>query len=625
MIQFDFLRLKSAEKIIEQIKAYPIVSFDIFDTLLKRDVLNPTDVFKIVGNMHDDKDFFEKRIKAESLARQNIASEEISLDDIYEILGDKYSTYKFNELTVEQSILKINPLIYKVYKWCRQQGKIILVTSDMYLPASFLKAILRFNNIEYDFCYISSEYGYQKVSGNLFKKELTDLGISSKEIVHIGDSLKGDYLGAYKAGIKGILIPKKINFTKLVDITKKQQQLQFNTFINNNLKNEDNIYYELGYAYFGPVLFGFSKWLHNMAKGRKVFFFARDGYLVQILYKNLYPNDENEYIYLSRRSLSVPLLWKHSEWGEFNKCITLTRYFTVQTFIERLGLPAENYLDQIKECGLTLDTQLKEKKFLYNSKLKRLYDSIKQDIIKNSKEEFNALAVYFHEKEFYGDLVIMDIGWNGSMQKYLIEIMEILNRNVKITGCYFGMRKKILNNEAYGYFYDSRNMKLEPKISFMQGLFESFFLSQEGSTKRYFLREGRAFVECYSPEYKREDKEYQAFKDIQKGAHDFCINYSKSYVSKNIDFSALKYSGNLIQFGTDPSLSETFLFGDFRFYDTNVVYLAKPEKVSYYLTHPKNFLRDFSYSVWKAAFFKRLLKLNFPYFKIYLLTKLFLK
>lgn len=63
MIQFDFLRLKSVEKIIEQIKAYPIVSFDIFDTLLKRDVLNPTDVFKIVGNMHDDKDFSRKELK----------------------------------------------------------------------------------------------------------------------------------------------------------------------------------------------------------------------------------------------------------------------------------------------------------------------------------------------------------------------------------------------------------------------------------------------------------------------------------------------------------------------------------------------------------------------------------
>ena len=37
-----------SEKIIEEIKYYKAVSFDIFDTLLKRNVTEPTDVFEII-------------------------------------------------------------------------------------------------------------------------------------------------------------------------------------------------------------------------------------------------------------------------------------------------------------------------------------------------------------------------------------------------------------------------------------------------------------------------------------------------------------------------------------------------------------------------------------------------
>lgn len=48
-----------------KIGKYGIVTFDIFDTLLKRDVLHPTDVFEIVETIyknqyHEDIDF--KRI-----------------------------------------------------------------------------------------------------------------------------------------------------------------------------------------------------------------------------------------------------------------------------------------------------------------------------------------------------------------------------------------------------------------------------------------------------------------------------------------------------------------------------------------------------------------------------------
>ncbi len=208
MYQFDFLRTKKASNIISKVKKYDYVSFDIFDTLLKRKVSHPSDVFALVGERYKNTEFKNKRIMAEKVARKHVSGEEVTLEDIYKELGDEYEDYKRYELQTEIELLSANPPLYEVYQYCREQGKHIIITSDMYLPESFLNKILHKNGIEYERCFVSSEYGVQKITGNLFRKELEVLHISPSEIIHIGDSIRADAIGAWRAGIKFVLIPK---------------------------------------------------------------------------------------------------------------------------------------------------------------------------------------------------------------------------------------------------------------------------------------------------------------------------------------------------------------------------------------------------------------------------------
>lgn len=610
MYQFDFLREQNFSRIIKKLSMYDYVSFDIFDTLLKRDVPKPTDVFKLVGQRFNDTIFQEKRVDVERKVRQKSGKEEITLDEIYDELGKFYKLYKEQELEIERQLLQVNPVVYPLYQYCRDRGKKIIITSDMYLPEKFLKDILYEKGITFDFCFISSAYNAQKVTGNLFKKMLLDVGIEPEEIIHIGDSIRGDLLGARKAGIRSILIPKIMNSNQWIDLKKKKQKTAFNIFINNHLDKKKNLYNQFGYTYFGPILYGFVQWLHHVADGRKIFFFARDGYIVKKVYDTLYPNENTNYIYLSRRALSVPLLWKHSSWEEFSNYITVTRFFTLRTFLKRLGLNPEKYEDVINKSKLEIDMVLRKHDFLQNPNLKALYLQIQNDIISNSKNEFNCFATYFKQKQFQGDIVVVDIGWNGSMQRYLVELMDILKIPVKMNGCYFGMRKTLKYTRVYGYLYDPDRMELEPYISFMQGLFESLFLSQEGSTKRYILDGEKVIPVLNPPEYREVDSEYQAFKAVQEGAIDFCKEYVVSPASQLEFYSAKNYATGLLGFGNYPSLDDVALFGNFRFYDTNVVWLAKPESLTFYLRHPKCFVKDFSYSVWKAGFMKRCFKVK---------------
>ncbi len=80
-----------ADKILKEIKNYDIVSFDIFDTLLKRNVKEPTDVFSYMEKKYQINGFREKRIEAEKAARKKKNGLEISLEDIYAEFGADYS------------------------------------------------------------------------------------------------------------------------------------------------------------------------------------------------------------------------------------------------------------------------------------------------------------------------------------------------------------------------------------------------------------------------------------------------------------------------------------------------------------------------------------------------------
>ena len=61
------------------------VSFDIFDTLVLRNVEKPTDVFSWIDR--ENAGFFEARVQAEKTARQNATHEDVTLDEIYLNMG----------------------------------------------------------------------------------------------------------------------------------------------------------------------------------------------------------------------------------------------------------------------------------------------------------------------------------------------------------------------------------------------------------------------------------------------------------------------------------------------------------------------------------------------------------
>lgn len=273
-----------------------LIAFDVFDTLVIRNVVEPTDVFKMVGG----RSFCYARILAEIIARKLSSKEDITLDKIYRFLPSKY---KNKEIAIEKEVCKPNPEVYDIYKELKAQGKKIYAISDMYLPKHVIEDILKQCGYELDGIYVSSEIGLSKSTGNLFNYFLKDNNYEAKDVLHIGDNKKSDFECAKQVGMKAILIQKHSN--KLTYLNKNKDYYLCG-FANHKINETNDRFEQLGFEVLGPILVSFCQWIHEKNiefNFEKLFFMSRDMHIVYDAYKIMYPEDNFDYIQISRKSL----------------------------------------------------------------------------------------------------------------------------------------------------------------------------------------------------------------------------------------------------------------------------------------------------------------------------------
>lgn len=205
------------------INRYPVISFDIFDTLIERNVKHPLDIFRltgkyILGEKFKD-EFCLERKKAEMKARSTKISGEVTLDEIYEHLDKRYlknkDQLKNMEIQLEIKSCKPKKEMMPYFDHALHNKREIYLISDMYLSSAVLETILQKCKITgYQKIYISNEYRKSKVKGNLFEQVIRDNAISKNNMLHIGDSIRADFIGAHKAGVHAFLIRRKNQFSR---------------------------------------------------------------------------------------------------------------------------------------------------------------------------------------------------------------------------------------------------------------------------------------------------------------------------------------------------------------------------------------------------------------------------
>lgn len=615
-----------SEKINKICEKYNVISFDIFDTLLKRDVMYPRDVFCLVEKLYKVRthishfEFVEKRIEAEKIAKEKSGFEDITLEEIYlEMDLDEIvkGTLKELELEVEKNLLVTNAELKKVFDFCKKANKRIYIISDMYLPKVFIEEALVDNGYSgYVKLFLSNEYRATKKSGNLYKVFLEEENLDANDVLHIGDSRYSDVFSPGKIGIKGYHIKRKrYNTIYLGKKSKKDilEQTALFSFINNHMGLIENRNVRIGYEVLGPILCSYCSWLHRIAKdsNAKIWFAARDMFWFEKAYGILYrENCHNyEYVYVSRKSLRA--LYASVEENILKSGDIFPRdKYSISQITRYMGY-------EIEDINNSQDVDIFEKKYLARDlieykELKNIWNSKK--ILELEKIRSIMAENYLKQEGFLRENIILaDVGWHGTTQFILQEIQKKLGGTGRLFGCYIGDLQgtygRVGKENAHVLYFDENVDKMFSKGTM---LFESLLAATHGTTIDY--REESGKIEPVLAEFNQVE---ETIIKIQNGALRFVEEYKKSLLSDLIDISPEFSRVAFERLVGGPCKEELEALGGIVYDDNGHHKLAMPKPLTKYIFHPKDVLLDVKYAPWRIGFMYRLFKIRLPYGKIY--------
>lgn len=365
------------------------------------------------------------------------------------------------ELELEKKYLKLNTRLVKLLQAQKEKGKKIYFISDIYLDTQHLEKLFEHFEILdlFDGGICSSNVGYCKGSGKLFqkitkKKLLKDLSWLTN--LHIGDNpisdvrsaeQQGSYAHHYKTlhhrplrPIKHILGKLKL-YTKLYNHHRKIRK-DFKKQLNNHTKHlpqNSKILFQTGYT-MGPALMYYISHLDLTSTMKKapIVFLSSEGDYFEKLFKILNINHPHCTLKLFNRintlrafaylSLTQPLI-KYSQ-GIINLFFHGEGKRTLKDLLKSIGI------DPI-ELGLT-DVALQHmpaEKFI-----KRLINTLRKYDHPQLKSKYQAMLREMAEQGVmtHNNIVVADVGWNGTIQILLEQILQLLKKKTKVFGLYLG-------------------------------------------------------------------------------------------------------------------------------------------------------------------------------------------
>ena len=399
-------------ELLKIIPEFDVISFDIFDTLLLRTYFTPSDLWKDMEIKEGALGFAEDRYKADrklyALSREN--GREPIWDEVYAEIP-QWKLLKEKELVYERMAICANPEMLDVWEKAGQLGKKRIITSDMYLPQSFLENILEVNGISgWDGFYLSNARQLKKRDGGLFKKIIEEQGYSATQILHIGDNEEADYSMPKSLGIVAYLYPKVIDkflcecpfirgFVKNPsDIEKRRLTgclaIGWHRF---KCKHSKWSYWNrLGFLFAGTLGYIYMRFVGEEAKQRGIthlMMVARDCYILEKIFNMLYPEIRTDYFYASRISALLAMQY----YGNFGQGVINRRKTALRYFREKMKLDiSEDVAQHFIECGeLPVNVQQIFDQFAQNEQLQLKVYFSRFDISSNNTAIVDGTSGHF--------------------------------------------------------------------------------------------------------------------------------------------------------------------------------------------------------------------------------------
>lgn len=496
-----------------------IISFDIWDTLLKRKC-NPEEIklftakymllkyeSKIIKEYRDIYTILRKRDEIEALMcsknEQAGHDAECRIIEVFNELQKQIFSKEEKsiadellrvEIEHEKKMIYVNKDAIKLLEKYKDLKKYCI--SDFYMGKESLKEIIdsqeKLKNQFIDI-YSSADYLLNKKTGNLYKKFEEDLNIKPEEHIHAGDNLYSDIEVAEKIGIKAIKMDKYGEFD-FQPIAGRKFDFNLDELKHKNNKDRIDRLYNTGID-LAPLLYFF---VNNLIEyGIKshiptIYYQTREGETFikiheMIARNNIYEMElpKSEILEVSRVATFAASL-KEISIAELLRLWSQYRCQSIKSLFKTLNIDMNKYIDFIKKYDINPEQDIWEPWF--NINIQKLFDDddFKSGINKEIKTKREALMKFFESKGIYNDekpMLVVDLGWRGTIQDNLAYIYD----KKQIDGYYYALYEyynvQPKNTSKFAFIKDLQFCYeyIGPMIT----LFEMLFNPESGSVIYY--------------------------------------------------------------------------------------------------------------------------------------------
>ncbi|MCK4797082.1 MAG: hypothetical protein KAT05_06850, partial [Spirochaetes bacterium] len=232
------------------------------------------------------------------------------------------------------------------------------------------------------------------------------------------------------------------------------------------------------------------------------------------------------------------------------------------------NIELEEIIDILKKLEFNKKNYDKQLSETERQKVKNLLQSEEiKEIIRIKKKSYQKSTIGYlmqeglSDKKKYG---LIDIGWNGTLQRSISRLLDMKGYDLPIVGLYFGIRSRKKHKDSdkmFAFFSDYQNPHWLEKLIYIVPMMEIFVAADHGGVGSY-----KKINNKYQPVFKNSSN-IEGIKwgiSIQQEAMEFLANTIIEHLN---NFNKFIYNDffakNMSMFILSPSIDEARVYGSY--------------------------------------------------------------
>lgn len=461
------------------------------------------------------------------------------------------------ELKLESALLVPRAELADLVRRWQLAGKRIWAMTDIYLPSTHIRPLLeRANLLQYLTGVVSSaDACMAKASGAGFQRLRDEQGFKPERWAHIGDNPISDGTRPSALGIRAFVLRDAAEAQRKALYRRYERAAAAHPFWKGRLVQqlmlplekenaERDSRYEVGYDFFGPLVGGFIQHLAERSRAlglRRLYFFSREGQTFLQAWQRaqpwLFPHGgapEARYLQVSRVALaSATCAQRGLTHADAPLALLPATNRDIRDIFRVFGLKLDGLKPFLVRHKLPEDAPLNPIYSGWTQALWRQFDLLLKDdefqaAVKAQTRDQGRLVERYLEQEGFFELPAVgtvDVGWLGTIQRFLYEAIEHRPDKPVLQGFVFGATRGIpypasAGNALEGFIFDrDRSALAGNTVNYALNVFEEAFRAPHAGVTGYAESDGKmqpVFQPETHPERRREWEQDAHYASLQQ-------------------------------------------------------------------------------------------------------------